>query len=145
MNGGPKDYQRRRRRKFFYTTSAGLPGPKIASQEYSLRSTSPCSTYRILPPRASPGRKSLLRNNPCGPRVHAQLIAYYLRGPPRAANRFSGIILVWSTSPCSTYRILPPRASAHNRFRNNPCVVHESGPRNFSLEKLDDFEHLFLM
>ena len=71
----------------------------------------------------------------------AQLIAYYLREPPGSGNPAQGKSLR-STSPVHETFILPPRASPEILLKVNPCWVHESGPQNFSLEKLEGKSHL---
>ena len=92
VNNGAKGYRRRRRRKFFYTTSASLPDVQIFyTTSASLR---------------------------------------------RTENRFSGINYAGTSSPCSTYRTLPPRAFPAEKKEFNIRRIHAGTsswwPRNFS-------------
>ena len=93
-------------RTIVHTTSASLPEAQLIAYYlreppgrshflYYLREPPGRSNVFYTTSESLPGRKSLFRNNPCGERVHAQLIAYYLREPPR--HIASGIILAWST------------------------------------------------
>ena len=100
VNDGEKGYRRRRRNIFFHATSASLPEVQIFH-----------TTSASLP--------------------DVQIFYTTSASLRRTENRFSGINYAGTTSPCSTYRTLPPRASAGNPFKKKLCRDHESGATKF--------------